>query len=266
MQIKRNLYFISVLLIISILINFSASTGYSQEPPQKAKVVLEKFFQKYDALFKEGMKGVNSAVCKMSIKGAGRIDTLKQSKNLSGNAPLLIDAKIELSVAQPNRMFFNIMGNLGNVTVIIPDKKPLTATALFPVTKQFATFAVPEKVFSGIKPYNRDKFWQETVLKYGGLQTTKQGKAHKIIMKSTKPSIKETTTVYILDNKWDPVRVEINDPIGGNTTIEIEQITLNTRIPAEKFVPNTKGYAQVSKEQLTSLIMMNMMTANMQKK
>jgi len=266
MQTNKYLYVISVLIIISVVINISAQSGYSQEPAQKAKMVLEKFFQKYDALFKDGMQGVNSAVCKMSIKGAGRIDTMKQSENMPGNAPLLVDAKLELYVAQPNKMFFNITGNLGNVAIVIPDKKPLTATALFPVSKQFATFAVPEQIFGGIKPYNRDKFWQGTILSYGGLQTTKQGKAHKIIMKSTKPTIKETTTVYILDNKWDPVRVEITDPVGGNTTVEFEQILLNTAIPAEKFVPNTKGFAQVSKEQLTSLIMMNMMSSSIQKK
>jgi outer membrane lipoprotein-sorting protein len=266
MQIKKYLYIISILIIISALMSITIQSGYSQVPPQKAKMVLDKFFQKYDALFKDGMKGVNSAVCKMSIKGAGRIGTTKQSGNMQGNPPLILDAKMELYVAQPNRMFFNIIGNLGNVSIVIPDKKPLTATALFPVTKQFASFPVSEKIFGGIKPYNRDKFWQETVLTYGGLQTTKQGKAHKIIMKSTKPSIKETTTVYILDNKWDPVRLEVNDPVGGNTTVDIEQIMLNTTIPPEKFVPNIKGFAQVSQEQLTSLIMMNMMTSNMQKK
>jgi outer membrane lipoprotein-sorting protein len=260
MQIKKYLYVISIIIIIS------ASSVYSQESQQKAKMILDKFFQKYDALFKVDMKGVNSAVCKMSIKGSGRIDTMKQAGNMQGTPPLIVDAKIELYVAQPNKMFFNITGNLGNVAIVIPDKKPLTATALFPVTKQFATFAVPEKIFGGIKPYNRDKFWQETVLSYGGLQTTKQGKAHKIVMKSTKPSIKETTTVYILDNKWDPVRVEVNDPVGGNTIVDFEQIMLNTAIPAEKFMPNTKGFTQVSQEQLTSLIVMNMMTSNMQKK
>jgi len=162
-------------------------------------------------------------------------------------------------------MFLNLVGNLGNFTIVIPDKKPQTATALFPTMKQFAIFPVPEKTFGGIKPYNRTKFWQETILSYGGLQTTKQGKAHKIIIKSTKPSQKETMNIYILDSKWDPVRVEVNDPIGGNTTIEFEQILLNASIPTSKFVPDTKGYTQVSKEQLSSLIMMNMMASNMQK-
>lgn len=266
MQIKKYLYVISILIIISAIVNISASSVYSQESKQKAKMILDKFFQKYDALFKDGMKGVNNAVCKMSIKGSGRIDTMKQAGNMQGNPPLIIDAKMELYVAQSNKMFFNITGNLGNVAIVIPDKKPLTATALFPATKQFATFAVSEKIFGGIKPYNRDKFWQETVLSYGGLQTTKKGKAHKIVIKSIKPSIKETTTVYILDNKWDPVRLVVNDPVGGSTTVDFEQITLNTTIPAEKFMPNTKGFTQVSQEQLTSLIMMNMMTSNMQKK
>jgi len=64
----------------------------------------------------------------------------------------------------------------------------------------------------------------------------------------------------------DPVRLEVNDPVGGKTTVDFEQITLNTTIPAEKFMPNIKGFTQVSKEQLTSLIMIDMMTSNMQKK
>ena len=266
MKNKRTLYVLSVFLLISMLMSFYTSIGYSQTSSPKAKMILGKFFQKYDALFTDGMKGINSAVCKLSIKGAGRINTGKQSGNVPGNVPLLIDTKMELYVAQPNKMFFNLTGNLGNVTIVIPDKKPLTATALFPNMKQFAIFSVPEKIFGGIKPLNREKFWQETILSYGGLQTTKQGKAHRIIMKSTKPSQKETTNIYILDNKWDPVLIEVNDPVGGNTTVEFEQIMLNARIPIEKFVPNTSGYTQVSKEQLSSLIMMNMMSANMQKK
>jgi outer membrane lipoprotein-sorting protein len=257
-MIKKQFYILVAILFIVLL----CTTGYTQSPNQKAKAILEKFFTKYEMLFSDTAKSTNTAVCKMSIKGVGRLDTSKSSTN----APLLIDTKAELYVANPSKMCINLKGNMGNVSIVVPDKKPMAAVALFPDSKQYATISVPQRMFGGVNPSSREKFWQESTLNYMGLQDTKQGKAHKIIIKSTRPTQKEATTIFILDKKWDPIRIELSDPKSGSTVVDFDQILLNSIIPPEKFVPNTKGYTQVSKEQLTGILMMNIMASTMVKK
>ena len=250
------------ILIAIFSIAFLATTGYAQNPNQKAKMILEKFFTKYETLFSDMAKSTNTAICKMSIKGVGRFDTSKSSTN----APLLIDTKAELYVASPSKMLINLKGNMGNISIVVPDKKPMAAIALFPDSKQFATIGIPQRMFGGVNPSDREKFWQGSILNYMGLQDTKQGKAHKITIKSNRPTQKEVTTIFILDKKWDPVRIELNDPKSGSTTVDFDQILLNASIPPEKFIPNTRGYTQVSREQLTGILMMNIMASTMIKK
>ncbi|MEK7400649.1 MAG: hypothetical protein AAB116_27205 [Candidatus Poribacteria bacterium] len=258
-MIRKKLYILIAILSIVLL----STTGYAQNPNQKAKMILEKFFAKYEILFSDMAKSTNTAICKMSIKGAGRLDTGSKS---STNAPLLIDTKAEFYVANPSKMCINLKGNMGNVSIVVPDKKPMAAIALFPDSKQFANIVVPQRMFGGVNPSNREKFWQGNTLNYVGLLDTKQGKAHKIIIKSTKPIEKKVTTIFILDRKWDPVRIEYSDPKSGSTVVDFDQILLNTSIPPEKFIPNTKGYTQVSREQLTGILMMNIMASTMIKK
>jgi outer membrane lipoprotein-sorting protein len=267
MQINRKA--LNLLLTIVLITTFLASVCYSQDSSQKARSILEKMFKKYDALFAEDMKGINSsvaqrnvsAIAKMSIKGQGRLDPRSTT-----TPPLLMDAKIELYVTQPNKIFLNITGNMGDIQIVIPDKKPMTATTILPSTKQFATMPVPQSTFRGFQPQSREKFWLETNLTYGGTQMMKQGKVHKIIMKSTNPKLKETSIAYILDQKWDPVRFEVNDPVGGNTIVDFDEISLNAVIPPDKFIPKTSGFTQVSKEQFTGLIMMQILTSTMPNK
>jgi len=255
---KKQIYIIVILLFIILS---SAIVGAEESSP-KAKMILEKFFNKYEKLFSEGMKDTSSLMCKMSIKGVGRFETSKSSTN----APLLIDTKADLYASNPNKMLLNLKGNMGNIIIIIPDKKPISALTLFPDSKQFATINISERIFGGLKPANRERFWRESILSYKGLINTTQGKAHKILIKSTKPTVNEVTTIQILDGKWDPIRIEYSDPKSGSTTIDFDQIQFNPKIPPEKFIPNTRGYTQVSKEQITGIIMMNIMASNMVKK
>jgi len=247
-------------LLATILLSmFLTSIAYSEESSAKAKSILEKTFSKYDALFSEDMKGVNSAVVKINIKGEGSINSQSGS-----TPPLLLDAKIELYVAQPNKMFLNVTGNLGNLQVVVPDKKPMTATTILPTTKQFAIMPISQKTLGGIQPQGREKFWVETTVLYGGMQTINEKQAHKIILKSNNPKQKENVFLYILDKKWDPVRLEIKDPNGGNMVVDFEELKLNVPIPPDTFEPKTSGYTQVSKEQFTGIIMMQIMTSAMQ--
>ena len=254
--IRKSLIFIIIAVWLTALL---ASVCYSKDSSSKAKSILEKTFKKYDALFSEELKGVNSAIVKMSIKGEGRLN----SKSTT-SPPLLLDAKIDLYVVQPNKMFLDVTGNLGNIQIVIPGKMPMTATTILPVTKQFATMAIPQKTFRGLQPKDRERFWVETNVTYGGMQTMNQRQVHKIIMKPTNPKQKGTTVVYILDKIWDPIRYEIIDPVGGNTVVDFEEIRFNVKIPPDKFEPKTSGYTQVTKEQFTGLVMMQMMTLTMQ--
>jgi len=60
------------------------------------------------------------------------------------------------------------------------------------------------------------------------------------------------------------VRLEIKDPNGGNMVVDFEELKLNVPIPPDTFEPKTSGYTQVSKEQFTGIIMMQIMTSAMQ--
>jgi hypothetical protein len=250
----------SILIIIVVLFTIlSVSVCYSQNSSSKAKSILEKTFRKYDALFSDEIKGVNSAIIKMSIKGEGRINP-----NAKLSPPLLLDTKLDIYAVQSNKMFIDVTGNLGNIQIVLPGKMPIIATAILPATKQFTTIQVPQKVFRGLQPKDRERFWIETNVTYGGLLTIKQKQVHKIIMKPNDPKQKGNTVVYILDRVWDPIKYEINDPVGGNTVVNFDEIRFDVDIPLDKFEPKTSGYTQVTKEQFTGLVMMQMMTSTMQ--
>lgn len=255
----KNMKFIVIILLNVVLLS---AVIRAEEPTQKAKFVLENFFNKYEKLFSEEIKDTNNIICKMSVKGVSRFEANKSS----ANAPLLIDTKAELFASNPSKMLINLSGNMGNIIIIISEKKPTSAVILFPDSKQFATIGISERIFGGFKPVNREKFWRESNLTYAGSTNTTQGRAHKVIIKSTRSTEKESIIIHILDRKWDPVRIEYSDPKSGSTTINFDQIQFNAKIPPEKFIPITKGYVQVSKEQLAGIIMMNIMASNMVKK
>lgn len=251
-----------LLFLVLLSATILSSTVNAQESSHKAKLVLEKFFNKYEKLFLDGTKETNSIICKMSIKGISKFETNKSS----ANTPLLIDTKAELYASNPNKMLINFKGNMGNIIIVISGERPISALTLFPDSKQFATIKISERIFGGIKPANRENFWRENILTYAGSINTIQGKANKIIVKSIKPTEKETITIHILEGKWDPLRIEYSNPKSGSTVINFDQIQFDARIPPEKFIPNTRGYTQVSKEQAAGIIMMNIIAGNMVKR
>lgn len=247
------------LLLISIFLSAFLASANALDSSQKARSILEKTFKKYDALFSENMKGISSATVKMSVKGQGRLDPKATS-----TPSLLMDANIELYAVQPNKMFLNITGNMGNIQIVIPGKKPITAMMILPIAKQFTTMPVPDKTFRGLQPQSREKFWQDNILSYDGIKTIKNLKAHKITIKSKNPKLKETQVVYILDQKWDPIRYEVDDPVSGNTVVNFDEIKINSFIPPDKFVPKTNGFTQISKEQFMGAVVMQIVTSTMQ--
>ncbi len=251
----------NIIIILLFTILFSSVVN-AEESSQKAKLILEKFFIKYEKIFSDRMSNANSLICRMSIKGVSRFDTNRSS----ANAPLLIDTKADLYVSNSNKILVNLKGNMGNIVIIVSDKNPNSAVTLFPDSKQFAMISFSERIFGGIKSVNRERFWNENVLTYAGLTNTTRGKVHKIIVKSNKKTEKEVTTIHIIDGKWDPFCIEYSNSLNGSTSINFDQIQFNANIPPEKFIPNTKGYTQVSKEQIAGIIMMNIMASNMVKK
>jgi len=237
-----------------------ASCAFSQQASEKAKQIMERTLQKYSALFKEDGKGIKSMASRLSIKGGGQM-----KMGSSGSMPLDIDMAIDIYAAQPQRLRFDISGNLGNAQLIVIGNKPiLTATMILPITKQFTTLSLSGKLTEPMLTDNREAVWKGTILTYIGMENLKEGKAHKINLRSTKPSDKSSVTVYVLDKKWDPIRFDINDPKSGNYTIEVEKLELNVSIPGEKFEPDIKGYTRISTQQLGTVIMMQIMAATMQ--
>lgn len=247
-----------ILIVASMFITLFNSAVLSQQSSEKARQILEKTFEKYGDLFKENGKGLWSVVSKLSIKSKANVAKSERTS-------IDLNAMVELYIMKPYNFFLNIAGGSGSVQIVIPGKKPLVATAILPVTKQFTTVTISEKAFKGIQLSDREKFWEGIILNYYGIQNTKAGKAHKINMRSRKPSEKGSSTIYILDEKWDPVRLEINDPASGSTVIELEELKLNMNIPREKFVPKVKGYTQISGSQLTINAIMQMIAPAAQK-
>jgi len=242
------------------------SIAYSQGSSEKAKQILERAFQKYRDLFKKDARGLNSVAAKISIKGGGEMPMGE-----SGDMSLDVDATVEIYAARPHNLYLDISGNLGNAKLAVTGKEKVTATIILPSTKQFATIDVPQKVLQEAQegdpqePERIKEFWEEVILTYEGTENIKAGKAHKITIKPKDPAEKSFVTAHILDDRWDPARFEINDPEEGNKlVVEFEKLELNINIPDERFVPDTQGYTQVSDKDITTAIMMQIMTAVMQ--
>ena len=254
------------IFLVFVLAASCVSVVYSQESSEKAKQILEKTYRKYSDLLKKDGEGLKSVAAKISIKGSGQMPM-----GDSGSMPLDVDATVEIYFARPHYLHLGISGNLGNFKIVVAGKEKVTATIILPGTEQFATIDVPQQVIQEMqkdepqKPDRMEEFWKKVVLAYEGTQSTKAGKAHKITIKPKDPSEKSFVTAYILDDKWNPARFEINDPEeGSKLVIEFEKLELNINIPDERFVQDTEGHTQISDKDLTAAIMMQIMAAVMQ--
>ena len=257
----------SLLAIFSVFVltAFFASVLYSQESTERAKQILEMTYQKYKNLLKEDGEGLKSIAATVSIKGGGQMPM-----GDSGSMPMDIDAVVELYAVRPRHLYVDISANLGNAKIIVAGKEKVTATILLPSTKQFTAIDVPQKYIEKTqgdepeKPDRMEELLKEAILAYEGTHETKAGKAHKIVINPRDPKEKGSVAVYILDDRWDPVRFEASDPEGGGVVVNFEKLELNVDIPDERFVPATEGYTQISKEQLTTVLMMQLMAVMMQ--
>lgn len=262
MKFTKNI--LAIFLIFVLSASF-VSVVYSEESSEKAKQILENTYKKYSDLVKKDAKGLKSIAAKVSIKGSGQMPM-----GGSGSMPLDIDATVELYAAQPHDLNLEISGNLGNAKIVVSGKDKMTATIMLPVTKQFATMDLPQRISQQLqkddpqKPDKMEDLWKEAILTYDGMQNMKVGKAHKITIKPKDPAEKGFVTVFILDDKWDPARLEVNDPEGGKLIVEVEKLEPNVNIPDKKFVPDTAGYTQIPNQQIMGVIMMQIMTSMMQ--
>jgi len=264
-KLAKNL--LTTLLVFTLTASLTSAV-YSQESSEKAKQILEKTAKKYTDMIKESSEDMKSFAAKLSIKGGGQVPMGE-----AGAMPLGVDIAIEIYVAKPHNLYLDLSGNLGNATVVVGGKEEVTATIMLSGTKQFATMPVPIDAIKKIqeeadeedpeRPEKMEKFWEALSLSYEGTEKVKAGTVHKIVIDPQDSSGKAAITVYILDGKWDPVRIEVVSE-EANAIIEFEKLEINANIPDERFVPNTAGYTPISEKDLKTALMMQLMTAMMQ--
>ena len=255
----------SALAVVLILAAFCASVVCVAAPDEKAKEILEKTYKKYTDLLKKSGNDIKSMAAKITIKGAGELPM----GNDGGGMPMNVNAALELYFAQPRNLYVGLTGNLGNATVIVAGEVKKVATIMLPGTRQFAKIDVPEEVMTDMdetaeEPPPAEEVFKDANLTYDGTAETKLGKAHKIKVQPNDPEEEGSVTVYILDGKWDPVRVDISAEEKANLVIEFEKLEINEKISANQFVPDTEGYTEISKDELGTVITMQVMGAMMQ--
>ena len=256
----------SAFLVVLILAAFCASVVCVAASDKKAEEILRKTYEKYTDLLKKSGNDIKSVAAKITIKGGGELPM----GDSGGGMPLNLDATLELYFAQPRNLYVGLTGNLGNAIAIVTGEAKKVATIILPGTKQFAKIDVPEEVMEDMdeaseEPPPADEVFKDANLTYDGTAETKLGKAHKIKVQSNNPESEEgTVTVYILDGKWDPVRVDISAEEKANLVIEFEKLEINEKISGNQFVPNTQGYAEISQDELVTVIGMQIMGAMMQ--
>ena len=228
---------------------------------------MEKSFQKYENLTKEEGANIKSVAAKVTIKGIGEFP----AGGAGGTMPINLDAVVEIAFKNPGNYFFDVSGNLGNAKVFSTEKEKGTATIILPGTRQFAVIKMPQQITNQTQekpeePSKMDQFFNTMELQHLGMEKTKAGQAHKILIKNKDPKEKATITAYILDGKWDPARFDINSEgqEGNAIVVEFEKLEWNRNIPDNKFVPDTSEYVKVTDQQITAAVMMQIMTSMMQ--
>lgn len=258
-KLTTKIIFINFLLTLSIQI----SPASTEQSSNTAKMVLEKTLDKYSRLFSKNHSDAENITSKLLIKG-GR--SIKMGN--SGNIFVDLNLDVDLYVSQSNNFYLDISGNLGKAQIFLEKEYLNLATIILPVIKQFSIINVPERI---AKRYNdlrslegRENIWKNSVLEYNGVQDFKVGKVHKITIKSAILPAKSSTVIYILDKKWDPVRFELEDAQGMAVIIDVQKLNFKAKIPKEQFIPDTDGYTQITPQQLTSAIIMQIMALGIQ--
>ena len=261
---KRCFTYFSMVAAVLVLAAFFTSVVCMADSDKKAKEILSKTYDKYTDIIKKGGDEVKSLAAKITIKGSGQVPM----GSSGGVMPMNVNATLELYFAKPRNVYVGLTGNLGNATIVVSGDPQMVATIMLPGTKQFAKIDVPEETTSGMdetaeKPPSAEEALKDVNLSYEGTADTKLGKAHKI---GIRPDNSEEggVTLYILDGKWDPARVDINVEGKAKVTVEFEKLELNKNISDKRFVPDTAGLTEISKDQLGTVIMMQVMGAMMQ--
>lgn len=255
---------IATLCITLVIILFTQISQTSTELSSKtAKIILEKTLDKYSGFFNKNNNEVSNITSKLLIKG-GR--SIKMSN--TGNISFDLDLNVDFYASQQNNFLFDISGNLGKAQIFLEREDLNLATIILPAIKQFTILNVPERIakryYDFQSPESRENIWKNSILEYNGIQDIKAGKVHKITIKNASLSGQNSTVLYILDKKWDPVRFELYDSMGMAITIDVEKLNLKAKTPKEKFIPDTNGYAQITPQQLNSAIMMQIMALGIQ--
>ena len=156
---------------------------------------------------------------------------------------------------------------------MVGGEEKVTATVILKGTNQFAVIDIPQDALKDIQKEEEvvdvgetermEEFWKSVTVGYEGTENLKAGKAHKITLKPNDPEEKGSAIIHILDGKGDPARIEVVAE-EGNAVIEFDMLEVNKDIPADKFVPQTAGMTPISQKDLTTALMMQLMTAMMQ--
>ncbi|MBD3182647.1 hypothetical protein GF312_10165 [Candidatus Poribacteria bacterium] len=263
--------FKSIIVLISLfMLLISCSNSGKSKTPESAREILEKTYDKYSDLFKNDAKELKTIDAKITVKGGANLPMGE-----GGEMPMEIDVALEMKAKQPQMFYLDISGNLGNAILVASGKDGETgkpkATLMLPSTKQFAVLDAPDNFMNQIpedeqeEEQKKEEILEKAILEHEGMVNLKNGRAHKIIIKSKNPSENSHVVVYILDKKWDPARLEMYEAGENKAVVEFEKLDLNKNISDREFMPNTEGYKEVTQNQIVTIIMMQVMASMMQK-
>jgi len=256
--------FLTALLVFAL--TASLVSAVSADSSDEAKRIIGKVVDKYSDVMKKDGKDMKSFEAEISIKGGGQVPMGE-----GGGMPLSVDANLKIFVAKPHNLYLELTGNLGNAIVVVGGKDKVTATIMLTGTKQYATMDVPDNAIKEFQqeesvteePGKMEDFYKAVTLSYEGTEKVAAGKAHKIVIDPQDSAEKASITVYILDGKWDPVKFVIKSD-EANAVIEFIKMKMNPKINPLQFVAQIAGYTLISEKDLTTALMMMLMTAMMQ--
>lgn len=253
---------LSTIMVIFVLTIFCASVIHAASP-DKARDILGKTYDKYSGLLKKDGKKIESVAAKIKVKGGGELPMG------DGGAPLNIDAVLEVYFKQPHNLYLALSGNLGSAIFIVSGEDKKVGTVILPTTNQFARIDIPEEVMEKTEVEEDeempkiDDLLKDAELSYEGTEKLELGKAHKIKISSKDPKDEGSATVYILDKKWDPVQIDVKGDEGG-VSIDFGEVKINSKVSKKQFIPDTAKLSEITQDQLTTVIMMQIMGAMMQ--
>lgn len=263
-KIERLIYMRTLKTLIITIIALSYVGMISAETTErKARDIIVRALQKYDDLFEDEDGKQKGVKVNMTVNGENRI-----KMGTSNSVPVVIDMDVQMYLAQPGVICFDISGNLGSFKGLMDDENMLTLS--LPSTKQFAITTIPSRYLRLLKllrtkDYNNESIWKDVSLKYVGSKMLKQGKTHVIKIEPQRVMDWKAVMVYILDKKWDPIRLEAVNTSNGVLNAEVNELKFVSNMPDERLKLDINGYTQLTPQQILSAIMVQSMSETMQK-